>query len=36
MTVSPELIKGMIVHPYTKETMQMFLRDAAKVNEIAQ
>lgn len=30
VTVTPDLIKGMIVHPYTKETVQMFLRDAAK------
>ena len=34
VTVSPDLLKGMIVHPYTKETVQMFLRDAEKVNEI--
>jgi transaldolase len=30
VTVTPDLIKGMIVHPYSKETVQMFLRDAAK------
>ena len=36
VTVTPALLKGMIVHPYSKETVQMFLRDAAKVNEIAQ
>jgi len=35
VTVSPDLLKGMIVHPFTKETVQMFLRDAEKVNEIA-
>jgi transaldolase len=29
VTVTPDLIKGMIVHPYSKETVQMFLRDAA-------
>jgi transaldolase len=34
VTVTPALLKGMIVHPYSKETVQMFLRDAAKVNEI--
>jgi transaldolase len=34
VTVPPDLLKGMIVHPYTKETVQMFLRDAEKVNEI--
>ena len=33
--VPPDLLKGMIVHPYTKETVQMFLRDSKKVNEIA-
>ena len=35
VTVSPDLIKGMIVHPYTKETVQMFLRDAEKGKELA-
>ncbi len=34
VTVIPDLIEGMIVHPYTKETVQMFLRDAAKTNEL--
>jgi len=29
VTVTPPLLRGMIVHPYTKETVQMFLRDAA-------
>ncbi|MCL5951478.1 MAG: transaldolase [Chloroflexi bacterium] len=33
VTVVPDLLKGMIVHPYTKETVQMFLRDAAKAEE---
>jgi len=28
VTVTPNLINQMIVHPYTKETVQMFLRDA--------
>ena len=28
VTVTPSLLKGMIVHPYSKETVQMFLRDA--------
>jgi transaldolase len=32
VTVSPELLKGMIVHPYSKETVQMVLRDAEKIN----
>ncbi|MCX5704277.1 MAG: transaldolase [Candidatus Omnitrophica bacterium] len=31
VTVSPDILKGMIVHPYSKETVQMFLRDAAKI-----
>ena len=35
VTVPPDLLKGMIVHPYTKETVQMFLRDAEKVNQIS-
>ena len=30
VTVSPQLLQGMIVHPYSKETVQQFLRDAAK------
>jgi transaldolase len=29
VTVIPDLLKGMLVHPYSKETVQMFLRDAA-------
>jgi transaldolase len=35
VTVVPGLIKGMIVHPYSKETVQMFLEDAKK-NEIGE
>jgi transaldolase len=31
VTVSPNLLEGMIVHPYSKETVQMFLTDAAKI-----
>lgn len=34
VTVIPDLLNGMIVHPYSKETVQMFLRDAAKTNEL--
>ena len=34
VTVVPDILKGMIVHPYSKETVQMFLRDAAKTEEI--
>jgi len=30
VTVVPHLLEGMLVHPYTKETVQMFLRDAAR------
>jgi transaldolase len=31
VTVTPNLLEGMIVHPYSKETVQMFLKDAAKI-----
>jgi transaldolase len=31
VTATPKLIEGMIVHPYSKETVQMFLNDAIKV-----
>lgn len=34
VTVVPNLLEGMIVHPYSKETVQMFLNDAAKVEEL--
>jgi transaldolase len=34
ITVVPALLNGMIVHPYSKETVQMFLRDAKKTNEL--
>jgi len=30
VTVVPAILEGMIVHPYTKETVQMFLEDAAR------
>jgi len=33
VTVTPSLIKGMLVHPYTKETVRMFLDDAKKCEE---
>lgn len=33
VTVTPNLLEGMIVHPYSKETVQMFLSDAAKIEE---
>jgi transaldolase len=31
VTALPALLEGMLVHPYSKETVQMFLRDAAQV-----
>jgi transaldolase len=34
VTVTPELLKGMIVHPYSKETVQQFLRDAKKTEQL--
>lgn len=34
VTVTPSLIEGMIVHPYSKETVQMFLRDAEKLKSL--
>ena len=36
VTVTPALLKGMIVHPYSKETVQMFLKDAEKLNQMLQ
>ncbi len=33
VTSTPELIKGMIIHPYSKETVQMFINDAAALTE---
>ena len=32
VTVTPKLLEGMIVHPYSKETVQMFLKDAEKIS----
>lgn len=34
VTVLPSLIEGMLVHPYSKETVQMFLRDGAKAEAL--
>jgi len=34
VTVLPHLLQGMVVHPYSKETVQQFLRDAAKVESL--
>jgi len=31
VTAVPKLLEGMLVHPYSKETVQMFLRDAQKL-----
>tara|TARA_B100000315_G_scaffold256318_1_gene301957 strand:+ start:311 stop:1000 length:690 start_codon:yes stop_codon:yes gene_type:complete len=33
VTCAPKFIEGMIVHPYSKETVQMFLKDGAKFEE---
>jgi len=33
VTATPELIRGMLIHPYTKETVQMFLRDGAELHK---
>ncbi len=34
VTVVPALLEAMIVHPYTKETVQMFLKDAASAEKM--
>ena len=31
VTITPNLLEGMLVHPYTKETVKMFLDDAVKL-----
>jgi len=31
VTVVPNLLEGMLVHPYSKETIKMFLDDSAKI-----
>jgi hypothetical protein len=36
VTVTPALLKGMIVAPYLKENGQMFLKDAEKLNNMLQ
>jgi len=33
VTVAPNILEGMFVHPYSKETVQMFLADGAKLEE---
>jgi transaldolase len=34
ITVVPKILEAMIIHPYTKETVQMFLKDAAKMDKL--
>jgi len=34
VTVVPKFLEGMIVHPYSKETVQQFLKDAEKTQRI--
>ena len=34
VTVLPEFLRGMLVHPYSKDTVQQFLRDAAKLDAL--
>jgi transaldolase len=34
VTVVPSLLEGMIVHPYSKETVKMFLDDAKKIGQM--
>jgi transaldolase len=36
VTITPKLIEGMLVHPYTKETVQQFLQDALKSENMVQ
>lgn len=36
VTAVPDILRKMLVHPYSKETVQMFLRDAAKVEEVVE
>ena len=34
VTVTPEILKGMLIHPYSKETVQMFLRDGTEIEQM--
>ncbi|MDP3722469.1 MAG: transaldolase family protein [Candidatus Omnitrophota bacterium] len=34
VTAVPALVEGMLVHPYSKETVRQFLRDAAKLEQV--
>jgi len=31
VTVTPNLLEGMMIHPYSKDTVRMFLRDGAEI-----
>lgn len=33
VTAAPKLVQGMIIHPYSKETVQQFVRDGAKFEQ---
>jgi transaldolase len=35
VTVVPKLLEGMLVHPYTKETVKQFLQDALRSEQLA-
>jgi transaldolase len=34
VTVLPNLLEGMLIHPYSKETVKMFLDDAVKLGKV--
>jgi len=34
VTAVPNLLEGMLVHPYSKETVQMFLEDGRKLTDV--
>jgi len=36
VTTVPDLLRGMIIHPYSKETVRQFLRDAGRAAELAE
>jgi transaldolase len=36
VAVVPKLLEGMLIHPYTKETVRQFLQDALKSEQLAQ
>jgi transaldolase len=35
VTALPSLVEGMLVHPYSKETVQQFLQDGAKLQALS-